>query len=298
MPSFRRVVQALGDAWVNERAQVLEQADALVGAVQRELRLAEALQRGGRRGRLGRRPSLRLAGAPEVEPRPRGARRAGGRRPRGGLRPRVGRLRAGAEVPPAHPRRALPAARPPRRRRRGARPAHGAAHARRHGGRRHLRPPGRRVLPLLDRRPLARPPFREDAHRPGAAGPGLPARMAGRRAGRVSRRGHRDPGLRPAGPLDARGRALLVLRRRRRRRRGRARHLHRRRVAPDPPALPRRPGGRVVRDHAGRQLGGPLHSGPPRRGAAGAPARGGGGPSSCWPPRGRSGSSRPGTRRC
>ncbi len=43
MPSFRRVVQALGDAWVNERTQVLEQADALVGAVQRELRLAEAL---------------------------------------------------------------------------------------------------------------------------------------------------------------------------------------------------------------------------------------------------------------
>ena len=33
MPSFRRVVQALGDAWSNERVQVLEQADALVGAV-------------------------------------------------------------------------------------------------------------------------------------------------------------------------------------------------------------------------------------------------------------------------
>ena len=43
MPSFRRVVEALGDAWTNERAQVLEQADALAGAVQRELRLAEAL---------------------------------------------------------------------------------------------------------------------------------------------------------------------------------------------------------------------------------------------------------------
>ena len=62
MPSFRRVVQALGDAWVNERAQVLEQADALVGAVRRELRLAEALREeavGGRRG-----PALRLAGVP------------------------------------------------------------------------------------------------------------------------------------------------------------------------------------------------------------------------------------------
>jgi uncharacterized protein YyaL (SSP411 family) len=65
MPSFRRVVQALGDAWTKERAQVLEQADALVGAVQRELRLAEALNEeatGG--GRPGGAPALRLAGTP------------------------------------------------------------------------------------------------------------------------------------------------------------------------------------------------------------------------------------------
>ena len=64
MPSFRRVVQALGDAWTKERAQVLEQADALVGAVQRELRLAEALQRGvggGRAGRVGARAAARRA---------------------------------------------------------------------------------------------------------------------------------------------------------------------------------------------------------------------------------------------
>ena len=47
MPAFRRVVQALGEAWVNERAQVLEQADALVGAVRRELRLAESLSETG-----------------------------------------------------------------------------------------------------------------------------------------------------------------------------------------------------------------------------------------------------------
>ena len=68
MPSFRRVVQSLGEAWVSERAQVLEQADALVGAVQRELRLAEALQQeaagGGRDG--GGAPRLRLAGSPET----------------------------------------------------------------------------------------------------------------------------------------------------------------------------------------------------------------------------------------
>jgi hypothetical protein len=43
MPPFRRVVQALGEAWLTERTQVLEQADALVGAVERELRLAEVL---------------------------------------------------------------------------------------------------------------------------------------------------------------------------------------------------------------------------------------------------------------
>jgi hypothetical protein len=43
MPSFRRVVQALGHAWHEDRAQVLEQADALVGAARRELRLDETL---------------------------------------------------------------------------------------------------------------------------------------------------------------------------------------------------------------------------------------------------------------
>jgi hypothetical protein len=62
MPSFRRVVQALGDAWTNERAQVLEQADALVGAVQRELRLAEALREEA--VDAGRGPGLRLASVP------------------------------------------------------------------------------------------------------------------------------------------------------------------------------------------------------------------------------------------
>ena len=190
----------------------------------------------------------------------------------------MGRLRPGTEVPPAHPRRALPPARPPWRARRGPRPAHGHADARRHGGGRHLRPLGRRVLPVLHRRALARPPLREDADRSGAAGPGLSARVAGRRTSRVSRRGHRDPGLRPARPLDARGRVVLVLRRRRRRCRGRARDIHTRRAAPDPARSPGRAGRRVVRDHTGRQLGGALHSGAPRRSLAGAPARRGGGP--------------------
>jgi hypothetical protein len=43
LPSFRRVVQAMGQAWHAERAEVLTQADALVAAVQRELNLAEVL---------------------------------------------------------------------------------------------------------------------------------------------------------------------------------------------------------------------------------------------------------------
>jgi hypothetical protein len=43
MPPFRRVVQALGQAWLTDREQVLAQADALVAAVERELRLAETL---------------------------------------------------------------------------------------------------------------------------------------------------------------------------------------------------------------------------------------------------------------
>ncbi len=43
MPAFRRVVRALGEAWVNERERVIEQADSVVGAVTRELHLAETL---------------------------------------------------------------------------------------------------------------------------------------------------------------------------------------------------------------------------------------------------------------
>jgi hypothetical protein len=49
MPAFRRVVQALGQAWLTEREQVFEQADALVAAVQRELNLAEVLGTEGAR---------------------------------------------------------------------------------------------------------------------------------------------------------------------------------------------------------------------------------------------------------
>ena len=43
MPSFRRVVQALGVAWETQRETVLTQADSLVDAVRTELRLDETL---------------------------------------------------------------------------------------------------------------------------------------------------------------------------------------------------------------------------------------------------------------
>ncbi len=43
MPSFRRVLEALGTAWETERETVLAQADALVDAVRREVRLAESM---------------------------------------------------------------------------------------------------------------------------------------------------------------------------------------------------------------------------------------------------------------
>jgi uncharacterized protein YyaL (SSP411 family) len=43
MPAFPRVVEALGTAWETERESVLSQAEALVDAVRREVRLAETM---------------------------------------------------------------------------------------------------------------------------------------------------------------------------------------------------------------------------------------------------------------
>ena len=67
MPAFRRVVRALGEAWVNERAQVLEQADALVGAVRRELRLAETLHEAPAEGAKASTPLIGVGGAPALD---------------------------------------------------------------------------------------------------------------------------------------------------------------------------------------------------------------------------------------
>ncbi len=43
MPAFRRVIEALGTAWEQEREGVLAQAEALVDAVRKEVRLAETM---------------------------------------------------------------------------------------------------------------------------------------------------------------------------------------------------------------------------------------------------------------
>ncbi len=72
MPSFRRVVHSLGEAWLTERAQVQSQADALVAAISRELRLAEVLAeedaaRGGARGGAGARTGMGAAGTGQDE---------------------------------------------------------------------------------------------------------------------------------------------------------------------------------------------------------------------------------------
>ena len=94
------------------------------------------------------------------------------RPPRPGRRPGLGqslrtpprRLRRRPQVPPPHgppppaaPARPRPAA--------GEALAHGPPHPRQDGPRRHLRPPRRRLRPLLHRRPLARPPLRKNALR-------------------------------------------------------------------------------------------------------------------------------------
>ncbi len=107
-------------------------------------------------------------------------RRAG---PPAELRPAGGWVRACAEVPGRLDDRAAPA--PACRGRRRGRARHGAADARPHGRRRHVRPARRRLPPLLRGRALARPPLREDALRQRAARLRLPPRLGRHRRGAV-----------------------------------------------------------------------------------------------------------------
>ena len=165
MPGFRRVLAALAEAWRERRDEVEHQADALAGAVARDAGLAD-----------------RLAGA-GVRPAavPRGRWSGWWRSWPSGFDPEWG----GFGPAPKFPRPTLVELCLRHHRATGERgvAGHGHHHARRHGGRRPLRPPGRRVRPLHHRRPVAGPPLREDAHRPGAPGPGLPPRLAGHGAG-------------------------------------------------------------------------------------------------------------------
>ncbi len=297
MPSFRRVLQALGDAWTKERAQVLEQADALVGAVQRELRLAEAL-------------SEEAAGGAASQP---GTRAAAGRRAgRGaGSTPRPSSNRWWR----ASPADSIPSGADSGRHRSSpvrawsssvfGRPVvagSDAAHAR-HMGLRTLdamaaggiydhivggfcrySTDAQWLVPhfekmLTDQAQLAR------AY--------LHAWQDGGRAeymGVVTET--LDFVLRdlstPEGALyssfdaDAGGvegaHATFTLE-------------ELRQILP---AVTRRAGGRLVRDHLRRQLGGTVHSGPPRRSTTGAPARGGGGPRAAGRGASRAGPAGPG----
>ena len=150
MPSWRRMLEAVAEAW-DEQA------------------------RRDPRGLRARRASACRA-APRSSPptellEPALARR-GRRRAAGELRHRQRRLRRRAEVP-ARVGARVPAA--PRR------DGDDRPHAARDGVGRDVRPDRRRLRPLLGRRALARPPLREDALRQRAARPRLPARLAGHR---------------------------------------------------------------------------------------------------------------------
>ncbi len=150
-----------------------------------------------------------------------------------------------------------------------------------HGLGRHLRPPRRRLRPLLGRPPLVRAPFREDALRPGSHRPGLPARLAARRRPPLAAGAGRDDLLRAARPEGPWRRPLLGRGRRLGGRGGALLRLDTRGAHVRARIPPGRGGGRLVRGHAGRQLRGPAHGaapGAPRRSPAAAPDRGGEGP--------------------
>ncbi len=134
-----------------------------------------------------------------------------------GVRRRARRIRRRAEVPATDDARVRPALRGARL---GARGEDRHDHARPHGRRRDLRPPGRRVRALLDGRVVARAALREDALRQRAARAAVHAGVAGHARRSLPARGDRD--ARVPAPRDAarRGRVLLVAGRGQRGRRG------------------------------------------------------------------------------
>ena len=158
MPSFAQVMEAVVAGLATQR---------------------EEIARGGRpRSASSSARSARMEPVAAI-PRPRGRRGAVERAARGGSTCAHGGFGAAPKFPPALGARV--AARP------SASTEPGRGDARRDGGRRHLRPDRRRLRPLLGRRALARPALREDALRQRAAGPRLPARLAGARRRALAR---------------------------------------------------------------------------------------------------------------
>jgi len=177
LPSFREVLSAVSEAWHARREDVARSA----GQLAEHVRSAARLQ-------------------PSAEPLSEALLAEAQQNCVGGFRLDLGRLGRRAEVS------ARPVARVPAAPRRDG--AH-AADTRRDGSRRHVRPRRRRLPPILGRRAVARPAFREDALRQRAAGSGLCARLPGARRPALRQGGERDRRLRAAraGP---RGRWLRI----------------------------------------------------------------------------------------
>ena len=131
-------------------------------------------------------------------------------------RPGTRRLRRRTQVPPPHDHRSPPASLAQQRARRAAgqgRALLRGADAEAHGRGRHLRSPGRRVLPLLGRPALDHPPLREDALRQRAPARALRADVPDQRGRELPDRRPGNRRLGPPGDALAGGRFLLQPRR-------------------------------------------------------------------------------------
>ena len=192
LPSFRQLLVAIADAYRDRREDVAQQAAAIVDALRRSAELMPS--REPLSGEL-------IADAVRVL--------------RGQLDPEWGGFGRAPKFPPASTIELLLRARRARR---------GDEDARRHGGRRDVRPRRRRLPPLLRRRPLARAALREDALRQRAARSRVPARVGGDGERAVSQGRRGDARLHGARAAAAERRLRLVAGRRHRRRRGA--HVH------------------------------------------------------------------------
>ena len=153
MPSFPRVMEAISDAYSNNRDEVLQNTEHPAGPHAADVRRrAAGLRASDRRGHAAR----------DAE---------GGER----LRPQARRVRLAAQVPAADDLRVPAAALPADRGLRSI--AYGRADPTKNGNRRHIRPDRRRISPLFDRRVLARAALREDAVRQRPARSAIPARL-------------------------------------------------------------------------------------------------------------------------